>query len=94
MGRFTTANPLMASDKVWDPQTWNRYAYTLNDPLKYVDPTGMKEVTAEQCAKDEYGNANIHLEVTYTAGAVTTENGKLFVSSSSSISEFGRRAMR
>jgi hypothetical protein len=23
----------MASGKVWDPQSWNRYTYTLNNPL-------------------------------------------------------------
>ncbi|MCI0423799.1 MAG: RHS repeat-associated core domain-containing protein, partial [Acidobacteria bacterium] len=23
-----------------NPQSWNLYAYTLNNPLKYVDPTG------------------------------------------------------
>jgi hypothetical protein len=103
----------MASARVWDPQTWNRYTYALNNPLKYVDPTGMKEVTAEECAKDkhcvtvnvnviydqnsnngkgltdqqkadfeksqlqnakdQYGNADIHLDVTYTAGAVSTD---------------------
>ena len=110
MGRFMTPDPLMASAKVWDPQTWNRYAYALNNPLKYVDPTGMNEVTAAQCAqdkncvsvnvnviydknandgkgltdkqksdfekgqlqsaKDQYGNADIHLNVSYTAGAL------------------------
>jgi len=25
------------------PQSWNRYAYTLNNPLRYVDPTGLFE---------------------------------------------------
>ena len=23
-----------------NPQTWNMYAYTINNPLKYIDPTG------------------------------------------------------
>jgi len=121
LGRFMSPDPLMASAKVWDPQTWNRYSYARNNPLAFVDPSGMDEVTAQQCvqdkncvtvnvnviydknanngqgltaqqksdfkkgqlqdAKDEYGNADIHLNVTYTAGAVSsTDDGKLSVS--------------
>jgi len=30
----------MASGTVSGPQTWNRYVYVGNNPLKYVDPTG------------------------------------------------------
>lgn len=113
-------DPLMASATIYNPETWNRYAYALNNPLKYVDPTGMKEVTAAQCAqddhcvtvkvnviydqnsnngkgltdkqkadfqkgqlqsaKDQYGNADIHLDVTYTSGSMSTDNGKTTVS--------------
>ena len=40
-GRFTTADPLMASAHVADPQSWNRYSYALNNPLKFVDPNGL-----------------------------------------------------
>jgi RHS repeat-associated protein len=40
-GRFTTADPLMASARPSAPQTWNRYSYGLNNPLKYTDPSGM-----------------------------------------------------
>jgi RHS repeat-associated protein len=40
-GRFTSADPLLSSGSNYDPQTWNRYSYTLNNPLKYIDPTGM-----------------------------------------------------
>jgi RHS repeat-associated protein len=43
-GRFTSSDPLMASARVGNPQTWNRYTYALNNPLSYVDPNGMKPV--------------------------------------------------
>jgi len=41
-GRFISADPLMASAQVQNPQSWNRYTYALNNPLKYVDPEGLK----------------------------------------------------
>jgi RHS repeat-associated protein len=41
-GRFTSADPL--SGNPHRPQSWNRYAYVLNNPLKLVDPTGMSAV--------------------------------------------------
>jgi RHS repeat-associated protein len=40
-GRFTSPDPLLSSGTVSDPQSWNRYSYALNNPLKYTDPTGM-----------------------------------------------------
>jgi RHS repeat-associated protein len=40
-GRFTSSDPLLSSGTVYDPQTWNRYSYTRNNPLKYVDPFGL-----------------------------------------------------
>jgi RHS repeat-associated protein len=40
-GRFIGVNPLMASAQPTRPQSWNRYAYCLNNPLAYVDPTGL-----------------------------------------------------
>lgn len=41
-GRFTAVDPLLASGKSADPQTFNRYAYVLNRPLTLVDPTGLQ----------------------------------------------------
>jgi RHS repeat-associated protein len=41
-GRFTTPDPLMASGKVWNPQSWNRYAYVGNNPLNITDPLGLE----------------------------------------------------
>jgi RHS repeat-associated protein len=46
MGRFSSTDP---GPYVWrDPQTLNRYAYTRNNPLRYVDPTGMYFVVAPE----------------------------------------------
>ncbi len=39
-GRFTAVDPLLASGKSADPQTFNRYVYSLNSPLIMVDRDG------------------------------------------------------
>lgn len=40
--RFLTPDPSgLHAIKLANPQTWNLYVYTLNNPLRYTDPTGM-----------------------------------------------------
>ena len=43
LGRFTSTDPLMASGKVWKPQSWNRYVYVRNNPLNLIDPLGLDD---------------------------------------------------
>jgi RHS repeat-associated protein len=51
MGRFLSPDPFIPFNlktdefQAWiaNPQHWNKYAYALNNPLKYTDPTGMTE---------------------------------------------------
>jgi RHS repeat-associated protein len=43
-GRFISPDPLLASGRPANPQTWNRYAYVLNNPLRFIDPNGLVEV--------------------------------------------------
>src|SRR2546429_756016 len=51
-GRFTGADPLMASARASQPQSWNRYTYVYNNPLEYVDPDGMDIQTLDAKARD------------------------------------------
>ncbi len=48
LGRFLSADPLVVSPG--DPQALDRYAYVRNNPLRYVDPTGLgwEELTPSQ----------------------------------------------
>jgi RHS repeat-associated protein len=41
-GRFTSSDPGNAGASLDDPQSWNAYAYSHNNPLNYTDPTGME----------------------------------------------------
>ncbi len=40
-GRFLTPDPYKGSADPWNPQSWNRYTYGLNDPELNGDPTGL-----------------------------------------------------
>ncbi|MGD9628011.1 MAG: RHS repeat domain-containing protein [Pyrinomonadaceae bacterium] len=41
-GRFTAIDPLLASGKSANPQTFNRYVYVMNRPLILTDSTGLQ----------------------------------------------------
>ena len=42
-GRWQVPDPAgLAAVDINNPQTWNRYAYVINNPLSYVDPLGLK----------------------------------------------------
>src|SRR6266852_3277082 len=39
--RFSQPDPYDGSYDLTDPQSFNRYAYTQNDPVNLIDPTGL-----------------------------------------------------
>ena len=43
LGRFMTPEPMMASGRVENPQTWNRFSYVENMPTTLVDPDGLAD---------------------------------------------------
>ncbi|MFZ1869129.1 MAG: SpvB/TcaC N-terminal domain-containing protein [Steroidobacteraceae bacterium] len=48
-GRFLSADPTIPDPS--DPQSYNRYSYTINNPLTYTDPTGF--TSFEDCWDDD-----------------------------------------
>ena len=46
LGRFLTPDRVGGAPA--SPQSWNRYAYTRNNPLRFVDPNGLYEVDVHQ----------------------------------------------
>ena len=54
LGRFLSLDPSPASIQIEQPQTWNRYAYALDSPMTYVDPTGAILEFANKRAKGYY----------------------------------------
>lgn len=52
----------MGSAHVADPQTWNRYTYTNNNPLRNIDPEGLKKEPVFQDYDDIYDEQRRILE--------------------------------
>lgn len=50
IGRFLTRDTLYGEIKA--PQTLNRYVYCLNNPLKYIDPTGNESDDPQKAVED------------------------------------------
>jgi len=51
-GRFTSADPSLASAKTGRPESWNRYAYCYNRPLTFIDPDGMDVAILDDKARE------------------------------------------
>jgi RHS repeat-associated protein len=54
-GRFTSADEPFADQHAANPQSWNLYLYTLNNPVRYVDPNGRGVGEGLQKAVDDVG---------------------------------------
>ncbi len=48
MSRFHQPDPYDGSYNLTDPQSLNRYAYVQNDPVNFVDPSGLFMISPAQ----------------------------------------------
>jgi RHS repeat-associated protein len=46
-GRFLSPDPYMASGGPKEPGSWNRYAYTVGDPVNFRNPQGLDRIETE-----------------------------------------------
>lgn len=61
-GRWLSADPVLGDKR--NPQRLNRYSYTLNDPINYVDPDGADPSPfIEICNDDSEGGLRCHTDV-------------------------------
>ena len=57
-GRFTSADPYVMSGGLGNPQGWNRYSYVENDPVNFLDSSGLfKECPKGDGCKGDDGPA-------------------------------------
>ncbi len=68
-GRFTSVDPLGLSANTGDPQSFNRYCYVTNSPLRFVDPTGTSladmgviQTSNEEFARTLQANSNAQFQ--------------------------------
>ncbi|MEM4282847.1 MAG: RHS repeat-associated core domain-containing protein [Candidatus Woesearchaeota archaeon] len=61
-GRFTTTDPAMLSMNGNNPQTFNRYAYVMNNPLLYTDPLGLWALEFRAVYKKKDGKETTEIE--------------------------------
>jgi len=64
-GRFTSPDDYFKDSHVSDPQSWNKYAYARNNPLRYIDPNGEKATLSSNCITDQ--NNHTTCDVTISA---------------------------
>ena len=76
-GRFTAVDPLLASGKSANPQTFNRYAYTMNRPLILTDSTGLQ---AGKPVKPEDIKPTIESTSSRRGTLVSGESANIYVS--------------
>ena len=75
LGRFLSPDPLVQAPG--NSQSWNRYSYVFNNPLKYTDPSGYSAVEETQptvgarCGEacQRKGHADAFFYQIYTAGS-------------------------
>jgi RHS repeat-associated protein len=96
LGRFAGADPLLSSAHPSDPQSWNRFFYAANNPLKYIDPLGLyifdRTVTPDQ--QDAFNAAIEQARTSLKAyGAKYGTNSKEYKKAARALEVYGEKGV-
>ncbi|MFG3002210.1 polymorphic toxin-type HINT domain-containing protein [Streptomyces sp. NPDC048340] len=71
-GRFISPDPIIDAD---DPQQWNAYAYSGNDPINKADPSGLRNTcdTAAECTNNR--NSGLDKPYVHNVSAYASSSG-------------------
>jgi RHS repeat-associated protein len=58
--RFEQPDPYDGSYNLTDPQSFNRYSYTQNDPVNFTDPTGLMQCVDAWCSWGGWGGGGFN----------------------------------
>jgi RHS repeat-associated protein len=72
-GRFTNPDDFWKDSQVIDPQSWNKYVYVRNNPLKLVDPEGEKATVTIKTNEDAK-TGTVKIEATIAIYAMPGSN--------------------
>ncbi|MBX9604460.1 MAG: hypothetical protein K2X35_25900 [Bryobacteraceae bacterium] len=62
-GRFASPDEFTKDSNVADPQSWNKFAYARNNPLRYVDPTGERAEVSTTCTTNQQNQTTCQVNV-------------------------------
>ncbi|MBI3449251.1 MAG: hypothetical protein HY049_10090 [Acidobacteria bacterium] len=55
-GRFLSVDPFAPSASLKDPQSWNRFSYSGNNPVRYIDPLGLYQVDGDPASVAQFND--------------------------------------
>jgi RHS repeat-associated protein len=80
LGRFMTPDPTMKSVNRLNPQTWNRYAYVVNNPLNRIDPLGLWDISyQDELDKKGHLKHRVQMTAALTSSASSAALGFIFL---------------
>ncbi len=89
LGRFANVDPALNSAFRMNPQSWNRYSYVENNPVKYIDSDGEILETAWDIANIGIGVVSLVDNVRKgNVGAALLDTGGIIVDSAAAIAPF------
>ncbi len=77
LGRFMSPDDFWKDSHVGDPQSWNKYAYARNNPLRYVDPTGEKATVSSTCTTNDQNQMTCNFNIQASISVYAAEGSNL-----------------